>query len=156
MKKTKIEKLVVGKGKTTGNEKIGWTKQYFELAVSIEDLSEVELAKANISGLLDGWLTQPSEPKLPREPKLPVQLPQLYSEESGKLPWKTYQTKELCKPDEAGWIFSNTPGAEVLSQFIENQGNSTEVQIGGYMFRVRFSGNQRQFIGRVPVQKKVQ
>lgn len=146
----KIEKLVVGKGKTTGNEKIGWTKQYFEIAVSIEDLSEVELAKANISGLLDGWLTQPTEPKLP------AQLPQLYSEESGKLPWKTYQTKELCKPDEAGWIFSNTPGAEVLSQFIENQGNSTEVQIGGYMFRVRFSGNQRQFIGRVPVQKNVQ
>jgi len=56
----KIKKLVVGKGRTRGNEKEGWTKTFYQMEIDIEDESSIEIAKASVEGLIDGWLT-PSE-----------------------------------------------------------------------------------------------
>ena len=79
--------------------------------------------------------------------------PQLDADELAQLPFKTYKTKQPCKPAEAGWIFRNTPGADALADLIEKQGKDVPVQIGPHKFKLRFSGAQRQFIGRAPVKK---
>jgi hypothetical protein len=75
----KMTKLTVGKGKTTGNEKAGeWIKRYYEIEVSIEDEHDVEIAKASVEGLIDGWLTGTSimetqaQPQKPKEAKSAV------------------------------------------------------------------------------------
>lgn len=54
----KMTKLTIGKGKTIADEKAGeWIKRYYEVEVSIEDEHDVEIAKASVEGLIDGWLT---------------------------------------------------------------------------------------------------
>ena len=53
----KVTKLVVGKGKTVGDEKAGrWEREYFELEAELEDESAVELAKGSLEALIDTWL----------------------------------------------------------------------------------------------------
>lgn len=56
----KVTKLTVGKGRTRGNEKEGWTKTFYQMEAEIEDEHCIEIAKASLEGLIDGWLT-PSE-----------------------------------------------------------------------------------------------
>ena len=80
-------------------------------------------------------------------------LPQLDPDELEKLLWKTYKTKEAARPGEAGWIFTNTKGAEALADLIEKQGKDTIVLIGTDRYAVKFSGGERQFIGRAPLKK---
>ncbi len=54
----KVTKLTVGKGRTISDEKAGeWTRQYYELELTIDDEHSLELAKASVEGLIDGWLT---------------------------------------------------------------------------------------------------
>jgi len=58
----RVMKLIVGKGKTVGDEKAGqWIRQYYQLEVEIPDEHELSIAKENVEGLLNEWLdTQPS------------------------------------------------------------------------------------------------
>ena len=65
-----MTKLVIGKGKTTGDEKASeWIRRYYEVEVLIEDEHDIEIAKANVEGLIDGWLEKPVEAKpKPQEP----------------------------------------------------------------------------------------
>ena len=143
-----VRRLVVGKGRTNRPSEVEeWIKEYYEIEVVIKDPRELEVAKANLTGVLDGWLSTP------RPRKLPAQLPQLDPDELAKLLWKNYKTKAPCNPDEAGWIFRNTRGAEALADLIEKQGNGARVQIGSHKFECKFSGDQKQFIGRAPVKK---
>lgn len=60
---SKVTKLTIGKGKTTGDEKTGWTKRYYEVEVSIQDEHDTEIVKANVEGLIDGWLGMHVEAK---------------------------------------------------------------------------------------------
>jgi hypothetical protein len=54
----KIVRLTVGKGKTVGDEKAGqWVKRYYQLELEISDEHDIEIAKASVEGLIDGWLT---------------------------------------------------------------------------------------------------
>jgi hypothetical protein len=58
----KITKFTVGKGKTIGDEKAAeWTRRYYEIEVSIDDEHDIEMAKASVEGLIEGWLTGSSE-----------------------------------------------------------------------------------------------
>lgn len=53
----KVRRLVVGKGKTTSDEKAGeWIKNYYELELEIPDEHELSIAKENAEGLLNAWL----------------------------------------------------------------------------------------------------
>lgn len=53
----KINRLVVGRGRTTKlNDTENWAKEYYEIEVIIETPAELEAAKANLTGLIDGWL----------------------------------------------------------------------------------------------------
>jgi hypothetical protein len=84
---SKVTKLVIGKGKTTGDEKIGeWIRRYYEVEVSIEDEHDIEIAKANVEGLIDGWLGKPVEAKpKPQEskgkPEPPIEIEQCFPKE---------------------------------------------------------------------------
>jgi len=51
-----IKQLTVGKGKTTENNG-EWTRVYYELTVEILPDEDINLSKANVEGLLDGWLS---------------------------------------------------------------------------------------------------
>jgi hypothetical protein len=67
----KITKLTVGKGKTTSDEKAGeWNKRYYEIEILIEDEHDVEIAKASVEGLIDGWLTGTSVVEPQAQPQL--------------------------------------------------------------------------------------
>ena len=141
-----LKRVVVGKGKTSRpSDAEEWSKEYYEIEASIENSAELESAKANLCGLIDGWLS-PHKQATTSTPKRAHLNPQ----ELGKLPWKTYKSKEDCKPDEAGWIFTNTQGAEALADLIKKQGKEAVVQIGNHAFDVKFSGAEKQFIGRAP------
>jgi hypothetical protein len=146
-----LKRVVVGKGKTSRpGDAEEWSKEYYESEASIENSAELEAAKANLCGLIDGWLSphkQATTATLNRA--------KLYPQELEKLPWKTYKSKEDCKPNEAGWIFTNTQGAEALSDLINKQGKEAVVQIGDYSFDVRFSGAEKQFIGRAPAKTEL-
>jgi hypothetical protein len=53
----KVTRLTVGKGRTIGDEKAGeWIRQYYEVELTIDDEHDLELAKASVQGLIDGWL----------------------------------------------------------------------------------------------------
>lgn len=51
-----------------------WVEEYFEVKVQLEDPAELKVAKANLTGLIDGWLFSASKPAakpaapLPQEP----------------------------------------------------------------------------------------
>ena len=64
----KIRKLVVGKGKTTSNEKAGeWIKNYYEVEIEIPDEHELSIAKENVEGLLNDWLGIAEQPSSQRK-----------------------------------------------------------------------------------------
>jgi hypothetical protein len=72
----KISKIVIGKGKTTTDEKQAtWTRLYYEAEVIISDESQIELARGSVEALLDAWL----EPKVKGSTKLPF--------DASKIPW---------------------------------------------------------------------
>lgn len=146
---SRVTELTVTKGKTVkAADKEEWIKTEYDVKVAIEHEEELQIIKAQLEGLIDGWLTASALPT--STSKKP--LPQLDPDELAKLPWKTYKTKEPCKVEDAGWIFTNTQGAEALAHLIKKQGNGARVQIGPHKFECSFSGNEKQFIARKVVE----
>jgi hypothetical protein len=84
----------------------------------------------------------------------PTRMPSLDPDELAKLPWQHYQDKKPAAPVEAGWIFANTKGAEVLVQLLRDQGGKEiPVTIGEVIFLISFSGPENKFISRTPQKK---
>jgi hypothetical protein len=153
----KVTELTVTKGKTVrAEEKEEWTRVEYSLKASVDDSEDLQVAKANIERIIDSWVTEVGLPRTtPTSAAKPTaQLPGLDPDELAKLPWRTYKTKEPCKPEEVGWVFRNTHGVEALADLIEKHGNDVPVQIGPHKFTVRFSGKEKQFIGRAPIKSQ--
>ncbi len=73
----KVKKLIVGKGRTISNEKAGeWVKQYYQLEIEIQDEHDLEIAKASVEGLIDGWLTSQDNGPLPQHGNVETWNPQ--------------------------------------------------------------------------------
>ncbi len=93
-----IQRLVVGKGKTSRpSEAEEWTKEYYEIEALIEDPAELEIAKANLTGLIDGWLSK-SKPTL-SETQKPQNINELFPENLRQL--LSFEEKEgfcIIKP----------------------------------------------------------
>lgn|GEM_PF-2228748 len=123
-----------------------WMKVEYEVEMALEGPGELEVAKAELTALIRGWLEAEAlmMPMLATAPAAPAM------DGLESLPWKTYRTREPCKPDEAGWIFSNTKGTERLLEALKD-GKGAPVPVGGWVYRL--SGDQEQFIGRQPVKK---
>jgi hypothetical protein len=144
----KLTELTVTKGKTVrAGDREEWTRVEYSVKVAIECDEELQVIKPQVEGLVDGWLTAAPPPVT----RPLASLPEMDPDELAKLPWKTYKSKEPCKPEDAGWIFRNTQGAEALGDLVEKHGNGAYVQIGSHKFECSFSGNEKQFIGRKPV-----
>lgn len=110
-----IKRLVVGKGRTTRpGDAEEWLKEYYEVEVVIEDPSELEITKANIVGLLDGWLSKPFKP--PAQAEAP-HIPEFNPEELLKHEWKGRKTGEgqYAKGSVSfGWDFRDGFSKEVI------------------------------------------
>jgi hypothetical protein len=102
----------------------------------IQLISELLTKIGEAKGITD---TEQQEPKSP-----PNQLP---GTDFDKLPWKSYQTKQPAKPDEAAWIFSNAQGAEALLSTLKSKDG--KAKIGNFEYQLQ--GTERQFIARKPV-----
>lgn len=111
------------------------------LQFEVEQIDDL-LNRIGVSrGFEDAAKTRPSTESKAKEVTLPG------SENISKLPWKSYQTKQLAKENEAAWIFANTIGAEALTAELKTH---DKAQIG--KFEYSFSGKDRQFIARKPLE----
>ena len=138
----KVTRVVVGKGRTNRpSDAEEWLREYYEIEIQVESDREIPDARKWAMSLIDKWLSEAPT----------MQVPGLDPEKLEGLPWTSYQTKQRCKPGEAGWIFSNTEGAEALVDLIKTQGKDIPVTMGeGHVFLIRFSGKDNQFISRRP------
>ena len=142
-----IVELVVTKGKTVKTrDKEEWKRVEYSVKANIDSDQELDVAKATIEGRLDGWLANVLPPaatteKAETEPSLPG------SEDLSQLPWKSYQTKQTAKENEAGWICAITKGAEALLASLKAK---DKVQMGKFEYNLS-RGRDKQFISRKPV-----
>lgn len=103
----------------------------------IEQLSEILTKIGEAKGDLDTEKHSPAK----NEGK------QLPGTDFDKLSWKSYATKQAAGPEEAGWIFANTQGAEALLSTLKSKdGKAT---IGAFEYTIQ--GKEHQFISRNPV-----
>ena len=142
---SKVTKLVVGKGRTTRpSEQKEWLKEYYELEIELGDSSELEIAKANATGLIDGWLSK--IPTTPPKAKVNVQIPnvdlhELEHDGAWRL-WKKDGSGQCIFPAQEGqsaWLRIKNAGNTVLTlvQAMKNQGLE-KVSLG--LFEYKFSG----------------
>jgi hypothetical protein len=139
----KIERIVVGKGKSVPVDGLGgeWSKVYYQLEAVPAEGGDVQATKMSLEGILDQWLSVEAKPE--------AEIPKLDLAELEGLPWTSYKTKEPAKEGEAGWIFANTKGAEELAKAMQK--TEGKLELGAYEYR--FSGKEKQFITRKPVKK---
>jgi hypothetical protein len=139
----KIERIVVAKGKSVpvDGPEGEWSKVYYQLEAVPAEGEDVQAARMSLESILDQWLAAGMKPE--------AEIPKIDMAELDVLPWTTYKTKEPAKEGEAGWIFSNTKGAEELVKAMQK--SEGKLELGAYEYR--FSGKEKQFITRKPVKK---
>jgi hypothetical protein len=86
----KISEITVTKGKTIkAADREEWIKLEFSVKAAVEDEADLNVAKAQLEGLLDGWLTSLQMPP-PANPQTPVSAkqklgPEIFPEDLRKL-----------------------------------------------------------------------
>ena len=154
---SKVTKLVVGKGRTTRpSEQEEWLKEYYELEIELGSPSDLEVAKANALGVLDGWLSKPSGTR-PTEQKEALKIPDvdLHKLEHDEA-WRSWRKDEKnqctfpAKEGQAGWVRIKNAGDTVLRlvKAMKKQ-NLSKVSLG--LFEYKFSGED--FLQRRPLKK---
>lgn len=151
---SKIEKIVIGKGKTNrpSVDVEEWTRKYLELTIRLPEQFTSEgfqEALVHAEKIIDDWLATPEVPKIPK----------LDEAELAELPWKSYKTKEPCKPNEPGWIFSDLkrheePQQKIVLELVEAIGKAPQQKLELAQFQYAFSGQERQFISRRPLKRR--
>lgn len=139
----KIEKIVIGKGRSAPADgpEGEWNKVYYQIEAVPSKGEDVQEVRKSLEAMLDDWLSSFASK---------VKIPELDLAKLEELPWTNYKTKEPAKEGEAGWIFSNTEGAEELVKALEKTGGKLE--LGPYEYR--FSGEDNRFISRRPLKVK--
>jgi len=141
----RITKLTVGRGRTSRpSDQEEWIKEYYELEVDVSDVTStdgVEKVRIDLEQHLMAWLSEPTLPHIPNLDMAQIE----------QLPWKTYKDKMPCTPGEAGWIFTNTEGAEELVKAIKG---SSKEKLDTPQYQFTFSGKEKQFIGRRPMKER--
>lgn len=142
-----VIELVVSKGKTLQVSDKEWLKTEFSVKATIDHNEELAVAKAQIEGVIDGWLANMLPPSRATTGKREAQPSLPGSENLSVLPWKSYQTKQAAKEDETAWIFADAEGAEALLASLKAKG---KVQIGKFEYSLR-QGKDKSFISRKPL-----
>jgi hypothetical protein len=137
----KVAKLTVTLGTTIQQNEKEWIKQSYGLEVEVnsDDIDIVERAKAEAEQLVQSWLAEPALPT--------AGIPQIDTAELNMLPWTNYKTKQPAEKGQAGWIFSNTKGAEELVKAL-NRSPDKKLVVGDCEYS--FSGKGK-FVSRKPI-----
>jgi len=130
----KIRKITIGKGKTVGNEKAGWTRVHYELEAEFEDEHQLELAKGSMEALLDGWLRGESA------------TPEKTSWDSGKVKWT--EEEGFKGKYEKSEDVNNPEFKTMLKDLQQHKGRLTRE---GYFYWVFENGST---VGRKKMEKK--
>jgi hypothetical protein len=145
-KKARITRLVVGLGRTSRPDlnREEWQRAYYELEFQFSEgttSKDFELSRKSALEAIKLWLSE----KPAEEPK-----PSAVSiEEIDKLPWRSYQTKDLIGPGHHAWILWERDGGEELAKAIR-EAPEQKLKIGPYEFA--FSGKEKQFLSRKVVE----
>jgi hypothetical protein len=122
-----------------------WEKIYYETSCELEFEGEAEASKDKALAMIDRWLSKKSQQAHVESNERVIE-PHSFE----NLPWKTFQTKQLCKPGEGGWTFRDAPRAEELVDQLDKSGTSwTAINDMEY----RLSGRELSLIQRRPVKK---
>ena len=134
----KVKKLLVGKGRTTSDEKTGeWIKNYYEIELEIPDEHELSTAKENAEGLLNDWLgiTEPfSQP------------PKTFSWNPDKIEW--FLAEGTSGPYERSEDVNNLDFKAMLKDLGEHKG---KFQREGYFY---WAFQKASIVGRKLIKKK--
>ena len=137
------------------NAFIDYAESYYHNLVTIADsaargdlaksIALISIMASPIRYLYDDWC------KI-KEMKLQVDemLARDEDQDLDQLPWKSFKSKELCKPKEPGWTFKDADGAEKLVNLLDPQGKTWNT-IGDMQYRL--SGRNLSLIQRRPVKK---
>jgi hypothetical protein len=130
----KISKIVIGKGKTTTDEKQSeWVRRYYEVEAIVQDEHAIEVAKASIEGLIDGWLK--NQRKEPAETWNPAKIK--WTEEEG-FKGKYEKSEDVNNPEFKA----------MLKNLQQHNGTMTD---DGYFYWVFQNGST---VGRKQMKKK--
>ena len=150
-------KVRVGKGRTIRpGDQEEWIKEYYELEMSVKDLSEIATARANMLGTIDAWLNEAVKAE-----RVKAAIPKLDLAQIEELPWTTYHTKIRARPGDAAWTknptyFKNIKDEPARSLAIELaeaiKAAEGKLQLGEYEFTL--SGEDDRFISRRPVKQE--
>jgi hypothetical protein len=145
-----VKKLTVARGASISHDDESWDRVFYSIEAEVDE-TELQVAKAELQGMINAWIVDAlAHPIVPASKAEAEQIPQIDLAELEELPWTSFQTKQSAKRGEAGWIFSNTEGAEELVKALEAK--EGKLELAEYIFR--FSGDQKQFISRSPVKTK--
>jgi hypothetical protein len=145
-----VKKLTVARGASVSHDDESWDRVFYSIEAEVDE-TELQVVKAELQGMINAWIADAlAHPLVPVSRAEAEQIPQIDLAQLEELPWTSFQTKQPAKPGEAGWIFSNTEGAEELVKALEAK--EGKLELAEYIFR--FSGDQKQFISRSPVKGK--
>lgn len=123
-----------------------WYRSFYEIEAVLDEGEDPQAARGKLIQLIDSWLSE--DVNLPT----PTEIPKLDIAEINALPWVSYKTKQaVSSSEEAGWIFSNSKGAEELVKAIR-KAKGGKLELGTMLYQ--FSGDNNQFISRRPVKQK--
>jgi hypothetical protein len=145
-----VKKLTVARGASVSHDDESWDRVFYSIEAEVDE-TELQVVKAELQGIINAWIADAlAHPLVPVSRAEAEQIPHIDLAQLEELPWTSFQTKQPAKPGEAGWIFSNTEGAEELVKALEAK--EGKLELAEYIFR--FSGPDNRFISRSPVKTK--
>jgi hypothetical protein len=145
-----VKKLTVARGASVSHDDESWDRVFYSIEAEVDE-TELQVVKAELQGMINAWIVDAlAHPLVPVSKGEAEHIPQIDLAQLEELPWTSFQTKQPAKPGEAGWIFSNTEGAEELVKALEAK--EGKLELAEYIFR--FSGPDNRFVSRSPVKAK--
>jgi len=143
--KTRISKLLVDRGKSKSSSGEEWNRVLygiefeFSSEATMKDFEEArQAAETKIGEWLKEKVVEKSVAPSPLDPAV-----------IDKLPWRSYQTKELVGTGHHAWILWERDGGEELAKALR-EAPEQKLMIGPYEFA--FSGKEKQFLSRKVVE----
>ncbi len=134
---SRVTRLVVGKGKTLRpGESEEWTKEYYELEAVITDDREIEVAKAFMEGLIQGWLA--ARPPSAPAPKVETEVD---PKEIAEAQWTRYDK------GKGEWAFSDKL-PKLKAALLRSD---KRLEFEGHTYRLQ--GAEDKFVARYPKKK---
>jgi hypothetical protein len=156
----KVMRLTVGRGRTSRpSDAEEWTKEYFEIEMIVEDPAELEVAKANLTGLIDGWLSS-SKHSQPAAKPAPRQEITMTPEEIDKLPWiasnwiRRDDKDRNARPGEDAWIKLENSDSRLIRMIDEAPDGKLSLPPYEFEFKTFADSSTKLIVRRGPKEEK--